>query len=100
MAVACGELIARRRLACLARIALSEKATPKLSFERHATRHLCGRLWGVMHSMNSSGTVATSTPTILAPPLEKLLTMHSRAKRPSQTYILAGEFHSIRKVFR
>src|SRR5437016_3039193 len=53
-----------------------------------------------MRSMNSSGTVATSTPVILAPPLEKLLTMHSRAKSSLQSYILAGEFHSTRKVFR
>src|SRR5262249_53094948 len=112
------ELIARRRLACLVPIALSgraaipwhhastrrfrrrpvatspalsglsAKAAPRLSFERHTTRHLCRRLCGVMRSMNSSATSSISMPVILAPPLEKLLTMQARAKRPSQSYIL------------
>src|SRR5204862_7785107 len=92
----------RRRLSAASSrlLTTSANATPKLSFDRQATRQRWARLWGEIRRMNSSGMAVGSTPVILAPPFEKLLTMHSRAKDPSQSYIVADEFHSTRKLLR
>jgi hypothetical protein len=65
-------------------VALSVNSTLSVSSERQSTRHLRMRLsWEVIRNPNSSGMLAAATPVILAPPFEKLLTMHGRANSRS-----------------
>jgi hypothetical protein len=79
----------------------SVNSTPTVSSVRYSTRHLRVRPSSrVICNMNSSGMVLARTPVICAPPFEKLLRMQGRAKRRSKSWIVAGEFHSTRKLFR
>jgi hypothetical protein len=80
-------------------VARSVNFTPSALSVRHTTRDLRTSAW-VICNMNSSGTVLARTPVISAPPFEKLLRMQVRAKLRSKSWIVAGKFHSTRKVFR
>jgi hypothetical protein len=73
--------------------------TPSVSSVRQITRHLRTSS-RVICNTNSSGIVLARTPVICAPPFEKLLRMQGRAKLRSESWIVAGEFHSIRKFLR